>query len=367
MKEIDPEWVFHLAAYGSYSSQKDIQTIVATNYNGTVNLVEACLKTGFEAFVNAGSSSEYGHKDHAPSECELTEPNSHYAATKAAATLYCRFIAQREERRTLDAAPLFGVRSMGRANTADADPRRSTACAGSCPRLSPPRSPATMSTWTMPSTHSFWPHRHPPRNPARYSTLAQVSKRPLHQLVDLIREKLKISAEPEWGSMPDRDWDTDVWVSDSTTIRATIGWKPSHGARSGLAGIHQLDYLESDIQRHTRLSNSTSVSKRRGGCPTWKTGYRARPGDSSDHFGAIQARTVGHIGSALSIADLVGAVFDVIGTDPEDRIGIDSCCRRGTRLWRCTRHWSRLGRCPRRIWEPFAATTACWESTPSIF
>ena len=97
--DIDPHWVFHLATYGAYSSQRDVQTIVSTNYNGTVNLVEACLETGFEAFVSAGSSSEYGYKDHAPAESELTEPNSHYAATKAGAALYCRFIAQSRQRR----------------------------------------------------------------------------------------------------------------------------------------------------------------------------------------------------------------------------------------------------------------------------
>ena len=63
---VDPDWVFHLAAYGSYSTQCDVQSIISTNYNGTVNLVEACLKTGFRAFVNAGSSSEYGYKNPRP-------------------------------------------------------------------------------------------------------------------------------------------------------------------------------------------------------------------------------------------------------------------------------------------------------------
>ena len=108
--EIDPEWVFHLAAYGAYSSQRDVQTIVATNYNGTVNLVEACLGTGFEAFVNAGTSSEYGYQDHAPVESELAEPNSYYAATKAASTMFCRFVAQSRQRRlsTLRLYSIFG-------------------------------------------------------------------------------------------------------------------------------------------------------------------------------------------------------------------------------------------------------------------
>jgi nucleoside-diphosphate-sugar epimerase len=61
---------------------------------GTINLLQACLETGFESFVNTGSSSEYGFKDHAPPENEWLEPNSHYAVTKASATQFCRYTAQ---------------------------------------------------------------------------------------------------------------------------------------------------------------------------------------------------------------------------------------------------------------------------------
>src|SRR5205085_91607 len=41
------------------------------------------------AFVNTGSSSEYGLKGHPPSEDDALTPNSRYAVGKAAATLYC--------------------------------------------------------------------------------------------------------------------------------------------------------------------------------------------------------------------------------------------------------------------------------------
>ena len=92
--EIRPDWVFHLAVHGAYSWQTDWEQMVRTNIQGTMSLVSACLKTGFEAFVNTGSSSEYGFKDHAPAESEPLEPNSHYAVTKAAATLFCRYTAQ---------------------------------------------------------------------------------------------------------------------------------------------------------------------------------------------------------------------------------------------------------------------------------
>src|SRR5258708_34481651 len=84
-----PQWIFHLAAHGAYSWQRDSASILRTNVLGTANLLDACLGTGFEAFVNAGSSSEYGFKDHPPREDEVLEPTSTYAVAKAAATLYC--------------------------------------------------------------------------------------------------------------------------------------------------------------------------------------------------------------------------------------------------------------------------------------
>src|SRR4051812_10101638 len=40
---IRPDWIFHLARYGAYSSQTDAHVIVQTNFMGTVNLVEGCL------------------------------------------------------------------------------------------------------------------------------------------------------------------------------------------------------------------------------------------------------------------------------------------------------------------------------------
>ena len=94
VRQIRPDWVFHLAVHGAYSWQTDLGQMVRTNILGTINLVGACVATGFEGFVNTGSSSEYGFKDHAPAETEALQPNSHYAVTKASATLFCRYTAE---------------------------------------------------------------------------------------------------------------------------------------------------------------------------------------------------------------------------------------------------------------------------------
>src|SRR5438046_3066665 len=81
VQNVRPEWVFHLAAYGAYPSQRGFGQMVQTNVLGCASLVDACASAGPEAFVNCGSSSEYGWKDHAAVEDEIAEPNSHYAIT----------------------------------------------------------------------------------------------------------------------------------------------------------------------------------------------------------------------------------------------------------------------------------------------
>ncbi|MBT5805420.1 MAG: NAD-dependent epimerase/dehydratase family protein, partial [Gemmatimonadetes bacterium] len=40
----------------------------------------------------------------------------------------------------------------------------------------------------------------------------------LREIVELARRRLDIAAEPAWGSMGDRHWDTEVWVADAEKI-----------------------------------------------------------------------------------------------------------------------------------------------------
>ena len=53
--------------------------------------------------------------------------------------------------------------------------------------------------------------------------------------VETARRVLKIPAEPQWGTMPNRTWDTAVWVGDSRKIRETLGWEPRTNLADGLA------------------------------------------------------------------------------------------------------------------------------------
>lgn len=97
VQRIKPEIILHTATYGGYAFQNDRSKTFATNLAGTINLLNACRKTGFDLFVNTGSSSEYGIKAGPMKETDILEPITDYGVSKAAATLYCQSAARRQK------------------------------------------------------------------------------------------------------------------------------------------------------------------------------------------------------------------------------------------------------------------------------
>jgi nucleoside-diphosphate-sugar epimerase len=233
VSQIRPEWVFHLAAHGAYSWQTDWEQMVQTNIQGTMSLLSACLKTGFEAFVNTGSSSEYGFKDHAPAESEPIEPNSPYAVTKAAATMFCRQAAQSQHAHvpTLRLYSVFGPYE---------DPGRllpvliMRGLSGEWPPLADPEVARdfvyvddVVEACLLAATR-----RTPEWGPIyNVGTGVQTT---LREAVAAARQVMGITAEPVWNDMPNRRWDAKVWVSDNRKLREQLGWQPRRTFAEGL-------------------------------------------------------------------------------------------------------------------------------------
>ena len=95
VKRIRPDVILHAATYGGYLIQDSLSGILKTNFDGTVNLLDAYLKSGFGLFVNTGSSSEYGIKVSPMRESDLLKPVTPYGVSKAAASIYCQYAAKK--------------------------------------------------------------------------------------------------------------------------------------------------------------------------------------------------------------------------------------------------------------------------------
>jgi UDP-glucose 4-epimerase len=240
---IRPDWVFHLAAHGAYSWQTELCRIVSTNVVGTANLVDACLRVGCEAFVNTGSSSEYGLKDHPAAEEEALEPNSYYAVAKASATFLCRFTARSRNVRmpTLRLYSVYGPYE---------EPNRLVPALivhGLRAELPPLTDPDTardfvyvddvVDAYLLAATR-------PGDDPGAIYNVGTGTQTSLRAIVDLARRTLGIGVEPVWGSMPNRAWETSVWIADARKLRSELGWRPARPIEEGFR--RTVEWLRSD-------------------------------------------------------------------------------------------------------------------------
>jgi nucleoside-diphosphate-sugar epimerase len=257
LRELAPDWVFHLAAHGAYSWQNDVDRIVTTNLGATIALADAAEEQGVAAFVNAGSSSEYGFKDHAPDEDERPDPNSVYAVAKVAATMYCR------HRAVAGGLPAVTLRLYSVYGPLE-DPRRlvpSLISHGMRGALPPLVSPDTARDFVyvedvcdafLAAAERIGVSR------GRIYNVGSGRQLTLRQLVASARKVFDVAAEPDWGAYPPRAWDTNVWCANASSIARELEWRATTGIEDGLRRTAAAGWCEREPAAGESAAESTS-------------------------------------------------------------------------------------------------------------
>lgn len=265
VSRIHPEWVFHLAAYGAYPFQTDFRAMVRTNVLGTIHLVESCLRVGFEVLVNTGSSSEYGFTDHAPCEIEEPRPSSDYAVTKLTATLYCRAAAARSGR-SIPTLRLYSVYGPYE------EPSRfvpQLAVRGLEGKLPPLVSPDIARDFVFVDdvVEAFLAAANLPGTaPGAVYNVGTGRQTSIREAVAIARRVLSIELVPEWGTMPNRAWDTSIWVANRDRIERELGWKPGTTFEEGFSRFTRWLSADPDripLYRERAASNLSRFSQSR--------------------------------------------------------------------------------------------------------
>jgi nucleoside-diphosphate-sugar epimerase len=197
-------------------------------------LALASLEAGVEAFVHTGSSLEYGRKRHAPSEDEPTRPEGAYAISKAEATAFCRDLGRRSGV-GLPTLRLYSVYGPWE------EPRRLVpslflhAMAGKWPPLANPGT-ARDFVWIEDVIDALiLAATRPLADPGAVFNIGTGRQTTLAEIVELVGEMTDCQAEPQWQSMPDRAWDTDVWQAETRHAATELGWIAQTTLRSGLS------------------------------------------------------------------------------------------------------------------------------------
>jgi dolichol-phosphate mannosyltransferase len=236
VREAAADWVFHLAAYGAYPTQQDRELMIRTNVEGTANLLRSAAAAGFDAFVNTGSSSEYGLKDHPPDESETLEPNSDYAATKASATALCRDLAL-QHRLPLCTLRLYSV--YGPYEDPDRLMPRLIVCGrrGTLPPLVDPRTARDFIEVSDVTRAYLLAAASASLEPGGVYNVGSGIQTTVADAVAIARRTLGIAAEPAWQSMPPRSWDTGTWVANIAKIRERLEWRPTRSLSEGFGAM----------------------------------------------------------------------------------------------------------------------------------
>ncbi len=233
VSRVRPDWIFHLAAHGAYSSQTDLERMVAVNLTATARLLESCRPCGFRAFIQAGSSSEYGLQDHPPTEDERPEPNSTYAVTKLAAAHFSRQLAIRH-RLPVRILRLYSVYGPWE------DPSRLMptlvrhALHGRLPPLVHPQT-ARDFVFIGDALDAFLlAARAESLAPGEIFNIGSGTQTSLQELVETCRALFDIAEEPQWATMPNRIWDTTRWIADPRKAARELRWSASTPLSAGL-------------------------------------------------------------------------------------------------------------------------------------
>jgi len=93
VERADPKIVFHLGAYTHVGKSWDrVDECIQTNIHGTVNLLQALARSGYERFVYTSTSEVYGDVAVPFREDSVVDPLSPYAVSKYAGERFCRML-----------------------------------------------------------------------------------------------------------------------------------------------------------------------------------------------------------------------------------------------------------------------------------
>lgn len=232
LPSVNPDVVYHLATYGGYPEQTDPDRILRTNILGLWNLLKACEPTRCGLVVNCGSSSEYGFQPHPTRESDLLDPNSHYAVSKAAATLLCRHVS-RTGKIPIATLRLYSVYGPF---------EEPTRLIPTLIRRALVQEPLVM---VDPETgRDFVFIDDVLRAFVAWDRLAALNGDPINigsgiqstvrTALDTVLRLTGSRSEVQWNRMPPRVWDSRIWVADITQARARLDWSPEIAFDEGI-------------------------------------------------------------------------------------------------------------------------------------
>lgn len=235
INELKPKTVFNLSSYGGHSHQTDIDKIHEVNYIGTSNIIRALSGVGCNAFVQAGSSSEYGFNSEAPGEDSELEPNSDYAVSKIGASYLVKYYGKAanfpaihlrlysiygpwQERQTLMPVLISKCLDKKWPSLVDRNMSHDFVYIDDC-----------LNAFVKAALNLY-----EGRNWGKSINIATGVRTTTEDLANTMKKILNVDTEPKFGSLSNREWDMPDWYGNPELALKLLGWRHRTSLQEGL-------------------------------------------------------------------------------------------------------------------------------------
>lgn len=232
-RAVRPHVVANCATVGGYPFQQDAGEIVRVNVLGTLNVLRAALDTGFDCFIQMGSSSEYGHKDAPMRETDSLEPVGAYAAAKGGATLLCQGLARACEV-NVAVIRLFSVYGPYEEPTRLIPSMIRSCLEGRDPEVTRGEQVRDF-VFTDDVVDLCMAVSRSPRVAGEILNAGTGVQHSVRHVVERIVALSGAVVRPRWGALPTRAFETTRWVADPSKSARLLGWRPATSLDEGLA------------------------------------------------------------------------------------------------------------------------------------
>jgi dolichol-phosphate mannosyltransferase len=257
ISRLKPGTVFNVAAYGGYERQSDVLRIHNVNYLGMLHLIRPLSEHGCDAFVQAGCSSEYGLNCSAPHESDELLPNSHYAVSKAAGSLFIKYYGRIkgfpcvnlrlssvygpwEERDRLIPGLLKHVLNGKFPPLVDRNISRDFIYIDDCLRA------FVEAALTVCKTE-----------PGLTINIASGIKTSLEEVAGIAGRIFDVKGDPGFGNVENHKWDSCDWSGNPGVALEKMGWQHRISLEEGLRLTGQWEMAATRITRFAPVSEAT--------------------------------------------------------------------------------------------------------------
>ena len=228
-----PAFIFHLGAYTHVGkSWQRVDESIQANIQGTVNLLQALADTGYERFINTGTSEIYGDIEVPFREDAIVNPISPYSVSKYAAERFCRLFQRAY------GWPIVMLRPFNAYGPAQSPDRVIPEIIVRALRKEELAMTQGIQTrefnYVEDLAEGFLLAATTPGIEGEIFNIGGGEEISMRDVATTILELMGDPIEPRFGALPERPTEIMRMYCDSTKARERLGWAPKHDLRAGL-------------------------------------------------------------------------------------------------------------------------------------